>query len=44
MEQYHDLLKQILRFGDVEFNPRTEEYVLGISAWQSVYDLREGFP
>ncbi len=44
MRQYHDLLKRILGQGDVQFEPRTQEYILGISAWQSVYDLREGFP
>ncbi|MDP3992210.1 MAG: thymidylate synthase [Nanoarchaeota archaeon] len=44
MEQYHELLKRILGHGDVQFEPRTQEYILGISAWQSVYDLREGFP
>ena len=38
------LLKRILSHGDVQFEPRTQEYVLGISAWQSIYDLREGFP
>ena len=44
MKQYHQLLKEILGRGDVMFEPRTNEYILGISAWQSVYDLREGFP
>ncbi|MDP3992189.1 MAG: thymidylate synthase [Nanoarchaeota archaeon] len=44
MEQYHELLKRILGHGDVQFEPRTREYTLGISAWQSVYDLRDGFP
>ena len=44
MKQYHDLLKGILSKGDVQFEPRTEEYILGLSSWQSVYDLREGFP
>ncbi len=44
MEQYHKLLKRILGHGDVQFEPRTQEYILGISAWQSVYDLRDGFP
>ena len=44
MKQYHQLLKEILGRGDVQFEPRTNEYIIGISAWQSVYDLREGFP
>jgi len=44
MEQYHQLLKEILGRGDVQFEPRTQEHILGISAWQSVYDLRKGFP
>ena len=44
MKQYHDLLKGILSKGDVQFEPRTEEYILGLSSWQSVYNLREGFP
>lgn len=44
MEQYLDLLKGILSKGAVQFEPRTQEYILGLSAWQSVYDLREGFP
>ena len=44
MKQYHDLLKGILSKGEVQFEPRTEEYILGLSSWQSIYDLREGFP
>jgi thymidylate synthase len=44
MEQYHAVLKQILGKGDVQYEPRTQEYILGISASQSTYDLREGFP
>lgn len=44
MQQYHELLKEVLGRGDVQFEPRTEEYTLGISAWQSIYDLRKNFP
>lgn len=44
MEQYHELLKEILGRGDVQFEPRTREYIMGISSWQSTYDLRDGFP
>ena len=44
MKQYHDLLKGIIIDGDVQFQERTAEYVIGISGFQSVYDLREGFP
>jgi len=44
MKQYLGLLKEILRRGEVQFEPRTEEFILGISSWSSVYDLREGFP
>lgn len=44
MQQYHTLFREILGRGDVQFEPRTEEYILGISAWHSTYDLRKGFP
>ena len=44
MKQYHELLKDILINGDVQYDPRTEEQVLGISGHLSKYDLREGFP
>lgn len=44
MQQYHDLLKEILGSGNVQYEPRTEEYILGISGRQSTYDLTEGFP
>lgn len=44
MKQYQDLLKGILINGDVTFEPRTLMYTIGVSAWQSRYDLREGFP
>lgn len=44
MKQYHDLLKGILINGDVQFEERTELYVIGLSGWQSVYDVKEGFP
>ncbi len=44
MEQYHQLLKEILGRGEVQFEPRTEEYILGIPSSMSVYDLREHFP
>src|SRR3989344_2333780 len=44
MEQYHQLLKEILGKGDVMYEPRTEEFILGIGGWQSKYDLRKGFP
>ena len=43
-EQYQKILKTILGKGDVMYEPRTQEYILGISASQSIYDLREGFP
>jgi len=43
-KQYQEVLKQILGRGDVQYEPRTEEYILGIPASQSIYDLREGFP
>ena len=43
-EQYQNILKQILGKGDVQYEPRTQEYILGISASQSTYDLRNGFP
>ena len=44
MKQYHDLLKRVLGEGDVQYEPRTQEYILGVSAALSTYDLREGFP
>lgn len=44
MEQYHTLLKEVLKRGDVQYEPRTQEHIMGLSAWQSTYDLREGFP
>lgn len=44
MRQYLDLLKGILREGDVVFEPRTREYTIGLGGWQSVYNLEEGFP
>jgi thymidylate synthase len=44
MRQYHKLLREILNRGDVQFEPRTEEHILGISAWQYRFDLRDGFP
>jgi len=44
MDQYHALLKEILGRGDVQYEPRTQEYIIGISGSQSVYDLRKGFP
>ena len=44
MKQYHQLLKEILGRGEVQFEPRTEEYILGISSWSSVYDLGKSFP
>jgi thymidylate synthase len=44
MEQYLSLAKEILSEGDFQFDPRTEEYVLGISGALRTYDLRKGFP
>src|SRR3989344_4569426 len=44
MEQYHALLKEILTNGEVQFDPRTEEYTLGVQGWQYRFDLREMFP
>ena len=44
MQQYHNLLKEILVNGEVQYEPRTEEYILGIPGFQRTYDLREGFP
>lgn len=44
MKQYHSLLKEIVRDGDVGFEPRTQEHVLTISGAMRTYDLREGFP
>ena len=44
MKQFQRLLKEILVNGEVQYEPRTEEYILGIPGWQERYDLREGFP
>lgn len=44
MEQYHDTLKQILMDGDVQYEPRTEMYTIGVSMSTNRHDLREGFP
>lgn len=44
MRQYHALLKEILRNGDVQFEPRTQEYILGISGEKSDYYMQDGFP
>jgi len=44
MEQYHQLLKEILGRGDVQFEPRTQEHILGKSGAMSTYDTRVGFP
>ena len=44
MRQYLGLLKEILSNGDVMYEPRTEEFTLGLAGWQSIYDLRRGFP
>jgi thymidylate synthase len=43
-EQYQNLLKEVISKGDVFYEPRTKEYVIGISSFSSSYDLREGFP
>ena len=44
MKQYIGLLKEILGKGDIMYEPRTQEYILGLAGWQSIYDLRDGFP
>src|SRR3989338_7649568 len=40
MKQFQRLLKEILVNGEVQYEPRTEEYILGIPGWQERYDLR----
>lgn len=45
MRQYHDLLKRVLGEGEVQFEPRTREYIIGVSnAPVSTYNLDDGFP
>ena len=44
MDEYHTLLKEILGRGGVNYEPRTKEYILGISGWSTTFDLRKGFP
>ncbi|MAF50559.1 MAG: thymidylate synthase [Nanoarchaeota archaeon] len=44
MRQHHNLLKEILISGEVQFEPRTQEFILGISGRESRFDLRDGFP
>jgi thymidylate synthase len=43
-EQYQNLLKEVVKSGDVFYEPRTQEHVIGISSFVMNYDLREGFP
>lgn len=44
MKQYHDLIKRIVKDGEIQFEPRTKTYTIGLPGEQSIYDLREGFP
>ena len=44
MRQYHELLENILFNGDVQYEPRTEEFTLALGGAHSIYDLRQGFP
>jgi len=44
MRQYHEVLKTILGTGEVQWEPRTEEFIIGVPSERKVYDLREGFP
>ncbi len=44
MRQYQDLLRRVVGQGDVQFEPRTQEYILGVSSALSNYDMKEGFP
>ncbi len=44
MIQYHALLKRIILNGEVQFEPRTQTYTIGLPGDQSIYDLRAGFP
>ncbi|MCH7850193.1 MAG: thymidylate synthase [Nanoarchaeota archaeon] len=44
MKAYLDLQKRILVEGDVEFEPRTKTYTIGISGHQCEYNLSDGFP
>ncbi len=44
MRQYHELLKTILGTGEVQWEPRTEEYIIGVPSERKIYDLRDGFP
>src|SRR3989338_1140330 len=43
MRQYHNLLKKIISEGEIQFEPRTQMYTIGLPGAQSIYDLREGF-
>lgn len=43
-KEYQNLLKEVISKGDVFYEPRTKEHVIGISSFTSSYDLREGFP
>lgn len=44
MRQYHKILKDILGKGEVQYEPRTQEYILGISGSQSTYNVNKTFP
>ncbi len=44
MKQYHDLLREILVNGEVQYEPRTQERILGIPGAQYDFDVGEGFP
>jgi thymidylate synthase len=44
MRQYQDLIKEVLRRGEIQFDKRTELYVLSIPSWRTSYDTREGLP
>jgi thymidylate synthase len=44
MKQYQSLLTEILMYGDVTDEPRTQQRTIGITGTQREYDLREGYP
>jgi thymidylate synthase len=44
MKQFHNLVKRILREGEVAFEPRTKMNIIGIPGHQAEYNLKDGFP
>ncbi|MEK6919364.1 MAG: thymidylate synthase [Nanoarchaeota archaeon] len=44
MRQYHDIIKEVLRRGEVQPEMRTGQFVLSIPSWRTSYDTSKGLP